>query len=322
MGAEGDSNRFSKGLGHVDGESKRGVVLKVGHELESGYARRSRKRYILAMLLAVALSLGAAVPVFAAEEEQQIQPQIVGGDAVPDGKYKFVSALRDVTRGNTAYEQQFCGGTLIDRNSILTAAHCVEGVTAAQLRVTVGRTVLNSDQGQTRSVKNIFRHPKYTSSRISFRYDAAVLKLSSRIKNISPIKVPATTVNAYEEPGRMATIAGWGSTVKQPPSGGNDPNFPNRMREAQVPIVSDAKAKEVYGSSYTKALMVAAGREGKDTCQGDSGGPLFVRTSTGLFRQIGITSFGAGCGSRGFPGVYAEANASGIRSFIYNAASR
>lgn len=296
--------------------------MKVKGGSKTGYARR----YLLALVLAMLLGFGAAVPVFAAEsatgDETEIQPQIVGGTAVPDGKYKFVSALRDVTRGNTAYEQQFCGGTLIDRNSILTAAHCVEGVTAAQLRVTVGRTVLNSDQGQTRSVKNIFRHPKYTSSRISFRYDAAVLKLSSRIKNISPIKVPATTVNAYEEPGRMATIAGWGSTVKQPPSGGNDPNFPNRMREAQVPIVSDAKAKEVYGSSYTKALMVAAGREGKDTCQGDSGGPLFVRTSTGLFRQIGITSFGAGCGSRGFPGVYAEANASGIRSFIYNAASR
>ncbi|MDQ3317128.1 MAG: trypsin-like serine protease, partial [Actinomycetota bacterium] len=143
MGAEGDSNRFSKGLRHADGESKRGVVLKVGHELESGYARRSRKRYILAMLLAVALSLGAAVPVFAAEEEQQIQPQIVGGDAVPEGKYKFIAALRDTTRGSTAYEQQFCGGTLIDRNSILTAAHCAEGVTAAQWRVTVGRTVLN-----------------------------------------------------------------------------------------------------------------------------------------------------------------------------------
>jgi secreted trypsin-like serine protease len=66
----------------------------------------------------------------------------VGGDSVPDGKYKFMAALRDVTRGNTVYQQQFCGGTLIDRNSVLTAAHCLETVTAPQLRVSVGITSL------------------------------------------------------------------------------------------------------------------------------------------------------------------------------------
>jgi hypothetical protein len=47
------------------------------------------------------------VPVFAAEEPAEkdggvAQPQVVGGDSVPDGKYKFMAALRDVTRGNTS----------------------------------------------------------------------------------------------------------------------------------------------------------------------------------------------------------------------------
>jgi secreted trypsin-like serine protease len=295
--------------------------LKVRGGSEAGHTRRSRARYMLAMVLALVLGLGVAVPVFAAEEDQELQPNIVGGTAVPDGKYRFMTAVRDVRHGNTVYEQQFCGGTLIDRNSVLTAAHCVEGRRASVLRATVGITALNKRQGQTRSVEKIFRHPKYTSAAVSFRYDAAVLKLSRRIKNIPSIKILPSTNNALERPGRTATIAGWGSTVKQPPDGGNEPNFPARMREAQVPIVSDDTAKDVYGVSYAPALMVAAGREGKDTCQGDSGGPIFARTSTATY-QIGITSFGAGCGSRGYPGVYAEANSENIRPFIYRAAGK
>ncbi len=66
--------------------------------------------------------------------------------------------------------------------------------------------------------------------------------------------------------------------------------------------------------------MVAAGSENLDTCQGDSGGPLFAKLD-GAYRQIGITSFGFGCGAPGFPGVYSEVNNPSIRSFIVNAAS-
>jgi len=318
MGAEGDSNRFSKGLGHVDGESKRGVVLKVGHELESGYARRSRTRYILAMVLAVALSLGVAVPVFAAEEEQQIQPQIVGGDAVPEGKYKFIAALRDTTRGGTAYEQQFCGGSLIDADSVLTAAHCVQGQRRPTLRVTVGRTTLNSSEGQTRPVKRIQIHPKYNGV-TNEAHDAAVLTLDNPIRDIQPIDIPAATFNGFETPGYSARIAGWGNTIKQDSDFSQPDSYPNRMQEAVVPVVSDNTGEKVYTTSYFPTLMVSAGREGKDTCQGDSGGPLFVQTQNGRF-QIGITSFGTGCGARGFPGVYAETNSGPIRNFIFTAA--
>ena len=168
-------------------------------------------------------------------------------------------------------------------------------------------------------MKAIYKHPKYTSSFISFRYDAAVLKLSSRIRNISAVKIPETTANTFEERGSLAKMAGSGSTIKQPSN--KDPDRPNRMQEAEVPIVSDIEAKRDYGFNYASALMLAAGEEGKDTCQGDSGGPIFVhKSTTGRFFQIGITSFGNGCGTRKYPGVYTEANSEDIKSFIYTAA--
>ena len=192
------------------------------------------------------LALGVAVPVFAAEaptgdDGGTVQPQVVGGEPVTNGEYKFIAALRDITWGNSASQQQFCGGTLIDRNSVLTAAHCLEFVTAPQLRVTVGITSPKKPrQGQTRSVERISKHPLYINSAVSFDYDAAVLTLDRPVKNITPASIPATTSNELEDPGDLATVAGWGSTVKQPSN--NEPNSPSRMQEAQVPIVSDAAA--------------------------------------------------------------------------------
>jgi secreted trypsin-like serine protease len=317
----GKAGRSSEGTRISVEDLTRGVGLRyVG-----GPGTRHAGRYLLALVFATLLSLGAALPIFAAEEPTGedgggVQPQVVGGDSVPDGKYKFVAALRDVTRGNSVYQQQFCGGTLIDRDSVLTAAHCLEEVKPVQLRVSVGITFLREPrQGQSRSVETITRHPRYTTSALSFRYDAAVLTLSRPVKNIAAARIPATTSNGLETPDREATIAGWGSTVKQPSN--KDPRHPARMREAQVPIVSDEMARSAYGADdYEPRPMLAAGRENKDTCQGDSGGPIFVKKATGRVSQIGITSFGNGCGAKNFPGVYTEANSEDIRPFIYTAA--
>ena len=92
------------------------------------------------------------------------------------------------------------------------------------------------------------------------------------------------------------------------------------MGEASVPVVSDAYASNVYGPGFSPTLMVAAGEAERDTCQGDSGGPMFTLVS-GRYRQIGITSFGAGYGADGYPGVYSEVNAPSVRNFMMNAAS-
>jgi secreted trypsin-like serine protease len=237
---------------------------------------------------------------------------------VPSGDFPFVSSLGDVRYGATAYRQHFCGASLIDRNSVLTAAHCVKGTPIEPLRVTVGRTVLSGGGGQTRRVSRIVIHPRFNGVS-SLKYDAAVLTLNNPVRGIPAIRLAGTSQNALEKPGRLATVAGWGNTIKQPPRGDNGSSYPDRMHVARVPIVSDARARDVYGPSFVGSLMVAAGREGKDTCSGDSGGPMFARQDDKRY-QIGITSFGRGCGARGYPGVYTEVNASAVRAFIVNAA--
>jgi secreted trypsin-like serine protease len=283
----------------------------VGHG--ANLLRRSAALYVVAVIFGLMLGLSLAVPVFAADGG--IEPQVVGGEPVPTGDYPFVSSLGDVRYGATAYRRHFCGASLIDSNSVLTAAHCVEGTPKWPLRVTVGRTVLSGSGGQTRRVSRIAIHPRFSN----VKYDAAVLTLKNPVRGIPALRLAGASQDGLEKPGRLATVAGWGNTIKQPPHGDNGSNFPDRMRVARVPIVSDARARDVYGSSFVGALMVAAGKEGKDTCNGDSGGPMFARQDDKRY-QIGITSFGKGCGARGYPGVYTEVNARAIRSFIVNAA--
>ena len=239
--------------------------------------------------------------------------RIVGGTGVPNGKYPFMTALViESTGGSTA----LCGGSLIDPDSVLTAAHCLED--ARSVDVVVGRTVLSQSQGQIRFATTAFIQPNYDGT-LDSRYDAAVLKLNREVTGITPIKLATASQDRLESPGRKLTVAGWGTT-----SEGGD--TADRMREVSVPVVSDDKARTAYASTgkpslrYFPTLMVAAGMQGKDSCQGDSGGPLFKPGTTRI--QVGIVSYGLGCARANFPGVYTEVNNTGIRAFIVNARSQ
>jgi secreted trypsin-like serine protease len=280
---------------------------------------------ILVSVLVVAAGLLSGIGVAQYRDGEEI----IGGTAVPNGKYPFVAALLNVNSGPTPFDQQFCGGALIDQDSVLTAAHCVTDdtgalVPAGPLRVTIGRTVLDSPQGQQRRVARIFPHPRYNGTSIT--YDAAVLKLSKPVSGIAPVKLATAAQNNLEQPGRQGTVAGWGNTIQQPPppttTSAPPPVFPNRMRAAQVPLVSDTQAQQILNLNFVPRLMVAAGRAGKDSCQGDSGGPMFARRAAGGYTQIGVTSFGLGCGAPGYPGVYAEVNNPSIRAFITKSATK
>jgi secreted trypsin-like serine protease len=281
----------------------------------------------VAVLIALAVVVGALSTGFTGSPAGAVDPRVIGGTPVPDGQFTFQAALLAQPFGTNDYQRQYCGGSLIGPFYVLTAAHCVDFIgnqpsdliTVSQLRVVVGRTVLTSTQGQKRTALRIAIHPQWNT--FTGKNDVAIIELDTPVTGIKPIALATTGTDALERPGRLATVTGWGNTILQepgPPSGLT--NYPNRMRVAQVPIVADDECVAAYkGQGPIFAFsQICSGRTGKDTCQGDSGGPMFVAVPGG-YRQIGITSSGVGCGATGFPGIYTQVSSPPIGNFIANA---
>jgi len=111
-------------------------------------------------------------------------------------------------------------------------------------------------------------------------------------------------------PGVTETIVGYGATSE----GGSTPD---RLQEANVPIVSDASCAMAYSSFENRTMLCAGFPEGKvDSCQGDSGGPLFGRRADGSLVVVGSTSQGEGCARPGKPGIYARVGDTDLREWI------
>lgn len=87
---------------------------------------------------------------------------------------------------------------------------------------------------------------------------------------------------------------------------------PAILQKVTVPIWSNTHCQGKYGTSAPGGIiesMLCAGVDSKDSCTGDSGGPLMV--NEGTWTQVGIVSWGIGCGEGQYPGVYTR-----VSSFI------
>lgn len=241
---------------------------------------------VLAGVSAAALLIGVAP---ANGDGTRPVPEVVGGNTVPDGRFPWVVRL-----------SMGCGGALTAPRVVLTAAHCVDRTGPdTGITVTAGVTDLE-DRGAivARSVY-VTRAPGFS---IETRGDDWALIKLDRTVDLPTLPLARGT----DHDTGTFTIMGWGLTRET----GLDQQ--RRLRYAKVPAVPGRTCVDAYrpvGVKVVVAESLCAGARGVDSCQGDSGGPMVRRDAKGRWLQVGIVSWGLGCGRAGYPGVYTRISA-------------
>ncbi|XP_063057095.1 elastase-1-like [Engraulis encrasicolus] len=232
-----------------------------------------------------------------------VHKRIVNGDVAQPNYWPWQVSLQ--YRGRDGQYHHTCGGTLVARDWVMTAAHCVRKQRI--WRVVLGEHDLNSHSGleQILSVRQVFTHPRWNPRKITKGHDVALLHLSSKAQvnsavSLATLPPPGQVLNHNH----VCYITGWGRTSSKG-------SISAVLKQAYLPVVGLRTCSGLgWWGRAVKPIMLCAGGGLNSGCNGDSGGPLNCWVH-GRYVVHGIVSFGSlrGCNLRRRPTVFTRVSA-------------
>ncbi|XP_041675067.1 chymotrypsin-2 [Drosophila eugracilis] len=221
--------------------------------------------------------------------------RVVNGTDSTVEKYPFVVSMRGSTGSHS------CGGSIISKQFVMTAAHCTAGRKATDLSIQFGVTTINSAGPNVVRVKKIIQHEDYNPYN-NYANDISLLMVEEPFEfdgvTVAPVALPDL---AYATPqtdaGGEGVLVGWGLNA----TGGT---IQTTLQEVGLKVYSDEECTERHEGRTDPRYHICGGVDegGKGQCSGDSGGPLIYNN-----QQVGIVSWSIKpCTVAPYPGVYCK----------------
>jgi secreted trypsin-like serine protease len=212
---------------------------------------------------------------------------VIGGTDAEQGVWKWQLSQQRLSGATWSHS---CGASLLSTTTALSAAHCVDSVSASNVRILAG-LYQRSDttNAQTVNCDSIVVHERYQVDSASFSNDIAIIKLSGTVVlggNVGLLKLPPSTDSFA---GDICTITGWGRT-----SSSNV--LPDTLQQADLTVLTTARcAQDMEGVGgaviWDKHICVVDPAGDAGGCNGDSGGPLNCPDGSGGYYVSGVTSW-------------------------------
>jgi len=226
--------------------------------------------------------------------EHKIQQRIVNGN--PVGNAIDYQALIKI---NGSFR---CGGTLVTRDVVITAAHCAENVNVNDYQIEFGvydRSNYNEVGKISRDVTMQLMHPEYDEEDVTNDHDILLLYLDEAVTEYDAIDLNKD--GSLLQKGDLLTVSGWGNAEV-----GGDPA--DKLMSVDVEYIPNDECADMFSSLPTYVIEdwhLCAFTHSSGACQGDSGGPLVLPADENTVPLlVGLVLFGIECGDPTYPSIF------------------
>ncbi|KAJ3652971.1 hypothetical protein Zmor_018893 [Zophobas morio] len=218
------------------------------------------KQYCLILAITIGATFGAPH-----------RGRIFGGDPAAPGQFPSIVSINN--------PDQFCDGSIISKNWVVTAAHCIDAITSTT--TIVAGTNLAHSGGTTHKVTNWFNHEDYDDQTLI--NDIGLIQIEDEFE-FDDVTQPTEFVDPAAN--ATCTVAGWGVT--------DVVDFPEELQFIEQTVYSFDTCKSFIGDDFTEGQTCAFAQDGKGACFGDSGGPLVCEGKLAGIASFIIENCGAG----------------------------